>query len=157
MRLKADGTATAHHGAKGQMPRTPNPGKPSTMRHLTAGQHALLESALQQQLQQIDRRLAEHLGGTSRAEHAHQVLQQDGDDAPQREAERELDQALGDRDTVALGEVSAALARLRDAGAGRYGLCADCDAEIPFDRLKVEPWALRCVACQTAIERGRRS
>jgi DnaK suppressor protein len=114
------------------------------MRHLTAGQHALLESALQQQLQQIDRRLAEHLGGTSRAEHARQVLQQDGDDAPQRDAERELDQALGDRDTMALGAVSAALARLRDT-------------EIPFDRLKVEPWALRCVACQTALEHGRRA
>jgi DnaK suppressor protein len=125
------------------------------MRHLTAGQHALLETALQQQLQQLDRRLAEHLGGTTRAEHARSVLQQDGDDAPQREPERELDQALGDRDTVALGEVSAALARLRDAG--RFGLCADCGAEIPFDRLKVEPWALRCVACQTAHEGGRRA
>lgn len=127
------------------------------MRHFTAGQHALLDSALRQQLQRIDRRLAEHLGGTSRADHAHQVLQQDGDDAPQREPERELDQALGDRDTVALGEVSAALARLHDADAGRYGLCADCDAEIPFDRLQVEPWALRCVTCQTAAEHGRRA
>ena len=125
------------------------------MRHLTAGQHALLETALQQQLQQLDRRLADHLGGTTRAEHARNVLQQDGDDAPQREPERELDQALGDRDTVALGEVSAALARLRDTG--RFGLCTDCGTEIPFDRLKVEPWALRCVACQTAHEGGRRA
>ena len=125
------------------------------MRHLTAGQHALLETALQQQLQQLDRRLAEHLGGGTRAEHARAVLLQDGDDAPQREAERELDQALGDRDTVALGEVSAALTRLRDTEAGRYGLCTDCEAEIPFDRLKVEPWALRCVPCQSALEGAR--
>jgi DnaK suppressor protein len=124
------------------------------MRHLTAGQHALLETALQQQLQQLDRRLAEHLGGTTRAEHASRVLQQDGDDAPQREPERRLDMALGDRDTVALGEVSAALARLRDAEGGRYGLCADCDAEIPFDRLMVEPWARRCVPCQAAREKA---
>ena len=119
------------------------------MRHLTAGQHALLESALQQRLRQLDRSLAEHLGGGSRAEHARGVLLQDGDDAPQREGERELDMAISDRDTVALGEVSAALARLRD---GHYGLCADCEEEIPFDRLKVEPWALRCVACQTVHE-----
>ena len=42
-----------------------------------------------------------------------------------------------------------ALARLQD---GRYGVCADCDAEIPFDRLKAEPWALRCVACETQAE-----
>lgn len=124
------------------------------MRHLTAGQRALLQTALEQQLQQLDRRRAEHLGGSTRAEHAHRVLEQDGDDAPQREAERELDLAIGDRDTVALGEVSAALARLRDAEAGRYGLCADCGAEIPFDRLKVEPWALRCVPCQAAREQA---
>ena len=122
------------------------------MRHLTYGQHALLELALQQRLTQLDRRLSEHLGGSTRAEHASAVLAQDGDDAPQRNPERELDLAIGDRDTVALGEVSAALARLRHTAAGRYGLCADCDAEIPFDRLKVEPWARRCVPCQTAHE-----
>jgi DnaK suppressor protein len=115
------------------------------MRHLTAGQHALLESALQQRLAHLDRRLAEHLGGSTRAEHAYRVLEQDGDDAPQREGERELDMALADRDTVSVGEVSAALARLQR---GEYGTCTDCGSEIPFDRLRVEPWALRCVPCQ---------
>jgi DnaK suppressor protein len=119
------------------------------MRHLTAGQHALLETALQQQLQSVERRLAEQLGGVSRAEHAHQVLEQDGDDAPQRDAERELDLARSDRATVSLGELSRALARM---GQGEYGLCSDCGAEVPFDRLKVEPWAERCVPCQTAHE-----
>jgi DnaK suppressor protein len=123
------------------------------MRHLTAGQHALLESALEQRLSQLDRRLSEHLGGSTRAEHASAVLAQDGDDAPQRDHERELDLAIGDRDTVALGEVSAALTRLRHTAAGGYGLCADCGTEIPFDRLKLEPWARRCVPCQTQRER----
>ena len=119
------------------------------MRHLTAGQHALLETALQQQLQALDRRLAEQLGGESRAEHAHAVLEQDGDDAPQRDAERELDLARSDRATVSLGELSRALARMAD---GQYGLCSNCGTEIPFDRLKVEPWAERCVPCQSAVE-----
>jgi len=126
------------------------------MRHLTAGQHALLESALEQHLSQLDRRIAEHLGGSTRAEHASAVLAQDGDDAPQRDHERELDLAIGDRDTVALGEVSAALTRLRHTAAGGYGLCADCGAEIPFGRLKLEPWARRCVPCQTRRERATR-
>jgi DnaK suppressor protein len=124
------------------------------MRHLTAGQHALLETALLQRLQQIDRRLAEQLGGTTRVEHARGVLQQDGDDAPQRGAARELDLAMSDRDTVALGEASAALTRLRNPESGHYGECDDCGAEIPFDRLKVEPWALRCVACQDVHEKA---
>lgn len=124
------------------------------MHHLTAGQHTLLESALQQRLSQLDRRLSEHLGGSTRAEHASAVLAQDGDDAPQRDHEREFDLAQGDRDIVALGEAAAALARLRDTAAGRYGLCADCGAEIPFDRLRVEPWAARCVPCQSVHERA---
>jgi len=29
--------------------------------------------------------------------------------------------------------------------------------DIPFDRLKIEPWALRCVACETLRERGQRA
>jgi DnaK suppressor protein len=118
--------------------------------HLTHGQRALLEAALLQRQHQLDRQLAEHHGGLSRAEHASQVLEQDGDDAPQREGERELDMALSDRGTQELGAVSAALRRLQGEDFGR---CQDCDADIPFDRLKVEPWALRCVACESRHER----
>lgn len=124
------------------------------MRHLTAGQHALLEAELQQRQRQLDRRLREHHGGLSRAEHAREVLLQDDDDAPQREGEREMDLALSDLETLELAAVNQALLRLQD---GRYGSCADCEAEIPFDRLKAEPWALRCIACETAVETtGRR-
>ena len=123
------------------------------MRHLTAGQRALLESSLQLRQHQLDRRLAEHHGGVSRAEHAHDLLQQDGDDAPQREGERELDLALSDLETRELGAVSQALARLQS---GSYGVCAECASEIPFDRLKAEPWALRCVACESRLEEKRR-
>ena len=127
------------------------------MKHLndlTAGQHALLEADLQQRQRQLGRRLREHHGGLSRAEHAREVLLQDGDDAPQREGERELDMALSDLETLELAAVNRALERLQD---GRYGLCARCEAEIPFDRLKAEPWALRCVACEAQAEAaGRR-
>jgi DnaK suppressor protein len=97
----------------------------------------------------LSRRLDEHHGGLSRAEHAREVLQQDADDAPQREGDREMDMALSDLETLELAAVNRALERLQD---GRYGLCASCDAEIPFDRLKAEPWALRCVACETQAE-----
>lgn len=121
--------------------------------HLTAGQRALLEAALVQRQHQLDRRLAEHNGGLSRAEHAREVLEQDAREAPQREEEREIDMALSDMELRELGDVSAALRRLQ---AGTYGRCGDCDAEIPFDRLKAEPWALRCVHCEAARERGPR-
>jgi len=121
--------------------------------HLTSGQRELLEAALTQRQHQLDRQLSDHHEGLTRAEHARDMLLQDGDDAPQRESERELDMALSDRETSELGEVSLALKRLRGTG---FGLCADCGAGIPFDRLKAEPWAQRCVTCENARERPAR-
>ena len=41
-----------------------------------------------------------------------QVLLQDGDDAPQRDADREVDLAMSDREVVGLAAIDAALARL---------------------------------------------
>ena len=121
--------------------------------HLTDGQRALIESALVLRQQQLDRQLAAHHEGLSRAEHAREVLQDEGHDAIQLEGEREIDLALSDLEVRELGEVSAALRRLQG---GRFGLCADCEAEIPFDRLQAEPWALRCVACASRQEQGQR-
>jgi DnaK suppressor protein len=122
--------------------------------HLTSGQRALLESALLQRQKQLDRQLQEHQGGLSRADHARDVLQQDAHEVPQRESEREIDMALSDLELRELGEVSAALRRLQ---AEDYGRCADCEVDIPFDRLKAEPWAMRCVACESRRERFPRA
>jgi DnaK suppressor protein len=119
--------------------------------HLTPGQRALLRAALEQRRNQLDRRLADHLGGRSRAEHAREVLTQDDDDAPQRETEREMDLALSDLETQEVGVVSEALRRIDGED---YGLCTDCGTEIPFDRLRAEPWAERCVPCETAREQA---
>ena len=119
------------------------------MTPLTAGQHAQLEADLRQRQRQLDDRLAAHHGGLSRVEHAREVLLQDGDDAPQREGEREVDMALSDLETQQIGAVSEALLRMKE---GRYGGCADCGARIPFNRLQAEPWALRCLACEAQHE-----
>jgi DnaK suppressor protein len=136
-----------------ECPIDANGSNPIVSSHLTPGQHALLESALTSRLQELDRRIAEHQGGLSRAEHAREVLKQDSDDISHREADRELDMARSDRDLDELGAVSAALRRMQD---GSYGSCTDCGVDIPFDRLKIEPEAPRCVACETKIERARR-
>jgi len=118
---------------------------------LSQGQRALLQQLLQMRQHELDRRVALHQGGGSRSDQARELLQQDGDDAPQRDGDREVDLARADRDIEELGAVSNALARLHDADFGR---CADCGVAIPFDRLKLEPWALRCVACEAKRERG---
>jgi DnaK suppressor protein len=118
---------------------------------LTAGQRAMLESDLLQRQQSLQRRLDLHLGGNSRTEHARDLLQQDGDDAPQRDSDREVDQALTDLEVQALASVNEALRRLPTPA---YGLCERCGVGIAVDRLRAEPDARRCIACETAVEGG---
>jgi DnaK suppressor protein len=121
-------------------------------RILTLGQSALLRAELEQRQQQLERRLKDHHGGLSRVEHARELAQQDADDEPQREPEREVDMALTEFEVAELERVRDALARLDGP---RYGLCADCEEPIPYDRLRAEPWALRCVDCEARQEKRR--
>jgi DnaK suppressor protein len=67
--------------------------------------------------------------------------------------EQQRDLALRDRAEQHLALVDAALERL-DAGA--YGACLRCGAPIPPERLEALPWAAHCIACQSAIDKGRR-
>jgi DnaK suppressor protein len=118
---------------------------------LTAGQRALLQAELTRRCTELERRLAQQQGGLSRVEHAQELLEQDGGDQPQHEAGRELEQTLGELELAELREVRAALLRLEQ---GRFGHCADCGHAVAFDRLKVEPWALRCVPCASLREQA---
>lgn len=116
---------------------------------LTLAQRAQLAADLGQRRQQLDHQLAEQLAGQTRAEHARELLLQDGDDAPQRDADREVDLARTDRELAELGQVSRALQRVQSP---EFGLCEDCGQPIAYERLRLEPWALRCVACETTRE-----
>jgi DnaK suppressor protein len=116
---------------------------------LTSGQRAMIEADLRARLAEVERRLAARQEGGSRTEHASAFLEQDADDAPQRSADREVDLALSDAGMQELGELSSALQRLHDDD---FGFCSQCGVQIPFDRLKIEPQALRCVACESAAE-----
>jgi DnaK suppressor protein len=62
----------------------------------------------------------------------------------------ELDRAEANRDVTELRALEAARQRLAD---GSYGTCADCGGEIGFERLQVNPAAVRCIRCQTAYEK----
>ena len=46
---------------------------------------------------------------------------------------------------------------LEDIEAGRYGVCRECGEAIAEARLKVLPFATRCVACQASLEGARRA
>lgn len=116
---------------------------------LTAGQRALLREQLLLERQALVRALERHQGGVSRVQHARDVLLQDADDAPARDADREVDLAPTDQEERSRAEIDAALERLDGAD---YGRCADCGSAIAFDRLRANPRALRCVACETRAE-----
>ena len=47
-------------------------------------------------------------------------------------------------------EIDEALARV---ATGAYGVCIDCAAGIPDERLAARPQAARCIACQRRAER----
>jgi DnaK suppressor protein len=117
--------------------------------HLTHAQRHLLRNALVNDLRRLDQSLSDQLGGAPRAEHAHDVLAQDGDEIRQHGAARAMDFTLSDRQAQAMGAIAAALAR---ADTDAYGDCADCGEPIPFARLRAEPWALRCVDCESRRE-----
>ena len=119
--------------------------------HLTAGQRAQLKVLLELRAHELDGRLARELDHGSRVTHARDVLLQDNDDAPQRAEAREIDLAQTDRELSELGAVSRALAQLARP---EFGQCVDCGDAIPFDRLRAEPWAERCVPCETGHEQA---
>ena len=119
---------------------------------LTPDQMLQLQAVLQSQRSELADQRSAYLDGHSRAEHARELLLQDGDDATQRDAEREVDFARTDRDAVALAEIDAALGRL---ASGQYGLCTDCGEAIALARLQSAPQEHRCVAGETRLERGQ--
>jgi DnaK suppressor protein len=111
-------------------------------KHLTAPFKKQLLAQRVALLQQI----AEQRGGTvSRADVAAEHFEHPEDSPAQVTAERELEFALGERETAELDQLDEALHRIE---AGTYGLCIACGAEIPADRLHAAPEVSRCIACQ---------
>lgn len=107
-----------------------------------------------QQLQQM----RTHLIAQLRAQRGDQIGRADAapnphddqsSDRSQLGAERDLAQALDERETAELNAIDAALQRI---AAGDYGLCLDCGVGIPTARLHANPTAMRCVACQGRLE-----
>jgi RNA polymerase-binding protein DksA len=65
--------------------------------------------------------------------------------------ERNMTLGLMEGESRTLRQIYTALETMQ---AGRYGLCAECGAAIPFARLEALPFAQNCVPCQEEQERG---
>jgi DnaK suppressor protein len=71
-------------------------------------------------------------------------------DQASSERDRELTLLLGDREREKVRNIDEALLRLDE---GDYGICEECEEEIPLGRLKVLPFARHCVKCKADLEK----
>ncbi len=71
-------------------------------------------------------------------------------DQASNERDRELLLLLGDREREKIRHIDEALTRLEE---GEYGICEDCEEEIPLGRLKAMPFARLCVKCKADLEK----
>lgn len=95
---------------------------------------------------------AQRGGVVSRADAAAEHFGQPEDSRAQVATEREIEFALGERETAELAAIDAALGRIE---AGSYGQCTDCGVSIPAARLQASPEAPRCIPCQEKAEQLR--
>ena len=94
--------------------------------------------------------MATQRGGVlGRAEVAADHFERREDSSAQVATERELEFAIGERETSELAMIDAALARTL---IGTYGECIGCGAAIPKSRLQASLDAPRCIACQEKYE-----
>ena len=88
------------------------------------------------------------LGSDRNADHGREVVK-DPYGAASLTHDDEVNFTVADRRARQLAEVTRAL---EDINAGRYGVCRECGEPIAKARLKVMPFATRCVACQARVE-----
>jgi DnaK suppressor protein len=127
---------------------------------VTSG-HRRGETELNHMMARPDNRpIATHLS-TEQVEHIRRRLAEEYAERQARAAELrgpvDLEPDLADvllaRCYEAMDEINAALARIGD---GSYGICTNCGAPIPLERLDVVPAAASCVACQANEGRDER-
>lgn len=109
---------------------------------------ALLERAREELLEHGDMSLESDVrpGGVGKV---------DDDAAPLSEMNQVIASSRNRERAERLHEIDDALARLAE-DPDAYGLCEDCEEEIPARRLELMPWATLCIACQSKREDGTR-
>ena len=66
-------------------------------------------------------------------------------DQSSQESDRHVHLALKQTDTKLLRAIEDALHRVEQ---GTYGICSDCEEEIPVARLDAVPWTRVCIDCK---------
>ena len=108
-----------------------------------------LLAQIRQRLVVLEEEIARKLGQASEEFSAFDRIGDSGDlSSILNEGEVEMSEALRD-----IYEWRGLRGSLRRGDEGTYGVCVDCGVEIPFERLRASPMAVRCVDCQMRSER----
>ena len=73
----------------------------------------------------------------------------DSEEQAQELENAEVVDALGNETRRELSKVASALAQIENK---TYGICVNCEEEIPLARLQAYPFADRCIRCATVAE-----
>ena len=111
---------------------------------------SLKQLLLAQKVQLLDKMKQERGGKNSRAEAAAELAPAEQSHA-QNITERDTAFALQEHDIEELEATELALMRITQ---GTYGHCLGCETEIPITRLLAFPSAMRCIECQTVLEKA---
>ena len=124
---------------------------PMPPHHLTIEQRETLEREMHARADRLREEIAQALRQTGRPEalslanHIDEI-----DDAPVADVETALEGPVLEHDFRELRGIAAARRRLHTP---EFGICVDCEADIPYTRLRANPAAIRCVSCQDRFER----
>jgi phage/conjugal plasmid C-4 type zinc finger TraR family protein len=119
------------------------------MTRFTEAQWKRLRSLLDEQEARVQRQLSA-LGAS--AEPVPREAPFENADLADEEAGDQTNDVMLVRYRGELEQLNAARERLQQHS---YGICIDCGEAIPFLRLQAQPTAMRCLSCQTALERRR--
>lgn len=121
------------------------------MRYLTIEQREALVAHIDGRASTLRDQVATALKqpGNSETMHLANHLAEIDDDAV-ADLETSLDIAAVERGLEELRELEAARERVHSPD---FGICTDCEKEIPYRRLLANLGAIRCVACQEHFER----
>lgn len=108
-----------------------------------------IEGKLNARLQEIDRVLGKVTVGDENGDSELADYDQHPGDQGSETLEQEMDEAKRSILQDERNAVGQALQRLEE---GSYGTCVDCGKEIPAERLKAQPEAIRCVEDQRRYE-----
>jgi RNA polymerase-binding protein DksA len=122
-------------------------------KHMALDQQTTVDfkAQLRGRAQQLRREIAETLERSTDESHVRIAEQaRDAEDDSFSNLIVDLNLSDIDRDAEELRRIDSALTRLTS---GTYGECVICGQEIPLARLRAEPTASRCLACQELYEK----